>query len=57
MLLEETVTKADSAPYAAKDLLLDSPFQKVSRVRREVTSLSEAAVSDFLQQDESPTIA
>jgi len=31
MLLDEAVTKADSAPYPLKDLSLDPPFQKVGR--------------------------
>ena len=56
MLLDEAVAKADSAPYPAKDLSLDSPFQKVGRVRREVASLTEAAVSNFLQQYEPPPL-
>jgi len=48
MLLDEAVAEADSASYPAKDLLLYSPLQKVGRVRREVASLSEAAVSNTL---------
>src|SRR5215213_188266 len=57
MLLDEVVTKAHSAPHPAKNLLLDSPFQKVVRACREVPSPSKATVSDFLQQHEPPTIA
>ena len=57
MLLDEAVAKADSAPHPAKDLRLDSPFQKVVRAWREVARPSEAAVSDFLEQHEPPTIA
>ena len=56
MLLDEVVAKADSAPHSAKDLLLDSPFQKVVGAWRELASPSEAAVSDFLQQHEPPPI-
>ena len=57
MLLDEVVTKADSASDSAKDLPLDSPFQKVGRARREVASPSEAAVSEFLKHHEPPTLA
>ena len=51
------MAKAYSAPQPAKDLHLDHPFQKVVRAWREVASPSEAAVGDFLQQHEPPTIA
>ena len=57
VLLDKVMTKANSAPDPAKDLLLDAPFQKVVRIWREVASPSEAAMSDFLQQQEGPTIA
>jgi len=57
VLLDKVVAKADSAPDPAKDLSLDPPFQKIGGARREVASLSKAAVCDFLQQDEPPTIA
>jgi hypothetical protein len=57
VLLDEVVAEADSSSDPAKDLLLDPPFQKVVRAWREVASPSEAAVSDFLQQHEPPTIA
>ena len=49
MLLDETVSKADSAPDPVKDLSLDTPFEKVVRARREVAGLGEVAVSHFLQ--------
>src|SRR5215218_5256512 len=56
MLLDEIVAEAYSAPYPAKDLRPDSPFQKVMRAWREVASPSEVAVSDLLQQHEPATI-
>ena len=55
MLLNEVVAKAYAAPDPTKDLLLDSPFQKVGGAWREVASPREAAVGDFLQQHEPPT--
>jgi len=57
VLLDEVVAEADSASYLAKDLLLDTPFQEVGGAGREVTSLGEAAMSDFLQQHEPTTVA
>jgi hypothetical protein len=54
VLLDEIMAEAYSAPYAAKDLLLNAPFQKVVRAWREVASPSEVALSDFLQQHEPP---
>ncbi len=57
MLLDGVVAKAHSAPDPAEDLRLDSPFQEVVRAWRELASPSEAAVGDFLQQHEPPTIA
>jgi hypothetical protein len=56
VLLDEVVTEAYSSPDPAKDLFLNPPIQKVFRVWREIASPSEAAVSDFLQQHEPPTI-
>jgi hypothetical protein len=55
MFLDETVAEADSTPDPAKDLLLDTPFQKVIRAWRKGASPSEAAVSDFLQHHEPST--
>ena len=49
MLLDEVVPKAESAPYPAKDLSLNSPFQKIGRAWREVANPREEAVGDFLQ--------
>ena len=57
VLLDEVVAEAYPAPDTARDLLLDTPFEKVVRAWREVASPSEAAVSDFLQHYEPPTIA
>jgi hypothetical protein len=57
MLLDEAVAKADSATHPAKDLPLDSPFQKVRRAWRELANPSEAAVGDHLLQHEPSTIA
>ena len=57
MLLDKVMAKAYSSTDPAKDLFLDTPFQKVVRAWREVPSPSEATVSDFLQQHEPPTIA
>jgi len=54
VLLDEVVTEAYSAPHPAKDLLVDSPIQKVVQAAGEVTIPSEAAVSEFLQQHEPP---
>lgn len=48
MLLDEVMAKADSASYPAKDLSLDSPFQKLGWSWREVTRLMEADVRGFL---------
>jgi hypothetical protein len=57
VLLDEVVAEADSASDPAEDLSLDSPFEKVVRVWREVASPSEAAMSGFLQQYKPPTVA
>ena len=48
MLLDEAVAKAYSAFDPAKDLSLNSPFQKVGWARRKVASLGEAALSNTL---------
>jgi hypothetical protein len=56
VLLDEAVAKADPASDPAKDLSLNSPFQKVIWAWGKVSSPSEVAVSGFLQQYKPPTI-
>jgi len=50
------VAKADSTPYPAKDLSLNSPFQRIGRAWREVASPSEEAAGDFLQHQKGALI-
>jgi hypothetical protein len=56
VLLDEVMAKAHAAADPAKDLPVDSPFQKVVRTWGEAPSPSEATVSDALQPHEPPTI-
>jgi hypothetical protein len=57
VLLDEVVAEAYSAPHSAKDLHVDSPFQKGVQAAGEVTIPSEAAMGYFLQQHKPPPIA